>query len=201
MTKTSKLPTRQTNRLQGYDYALPGGYFVTIVTKGRKMLFVDVTAGEVALNVVGEMIRTEWSAISVRFPNVLLDEYIVIPNHFHAILFLTETGERAATRAAPRLGQTETGGTGLVPARRQPVAKAAPTLGQVIGAFKSITTNHYIKNVNEENWLPLTEHMWQRSFHDRVIRDEEELHRLREYVCFNAAKWPQDEENPLNVDG
>ena len=205
--------------------------------------------GEVVLNAVGELIQSEWVNLADRFPSVVLDEFIIMPNHFHAILFLLETEEwaatdhqnddaaptsdeidfvgaglvpargrsgnsesevgeereeatlqeRAATRAAPTSDGVDFVRAGLVPPRKQPVIRNAPTLSAIIGAFKSITTVRYIENVKTKGWLPLDRQLWQRSFHDRIIRDEKELHRLREYVHFNAAKWPQDEENPANV--
>lgn len=204
METLSKLPNRQAYCLQGYDYTLAGGYFVTLVAKDRRMVFGDVVADQVVLNAAGELIQSEWIKIVDRFPSIMLDEFIVMPNHFHAILFLTNMRERV-----------ESVGAGLVPARKQMdevksgkdkedvergvQERAAPTLSDVVGAFKSITAVRYIENVKTNSWLPLNGQLWQRSFYDRIIRNEEELHHLREYVHFNVAKWPQDEENPVYV--
>ncbi len=109
-----ELPNRQAYRLQGYDYTLAGGYFVTLVVKDRRMVFGDVVADEVVLNAAGELIRSEWIKITNRFPSVVLDEFIVMPYHFHASLFLMELEERATTRVAPTKIYV---GAGLVPAR------------------------------------------------------------------------------------
>ena len=145
------------------------------------------------LNEVGEMVRDKWLDLPTRFSTVQLDEFIVMPNHFHGILFLNEQGEV---------------GAGLVPARNpdagNPYAgdhKGRPydkRLGEVIGAFKSITTNRYIEKVNQGVWLPLEKRLWQRNYYDRIIRDEDEMDDLREYNRDNALKWREDAENPEN---
>lgn len=185
------LPDRQSNRLRGYDYALPGAYFVTVVAQGRIIHFGSVVDSEMQLNEVGKMVREEWLDLPTRFSTVQLDEFILMPNHFHGILFLIDQGDV---------------GAGLVPARDPQAGdhQGRPygnQLGTVIGTFKSITTNRYIKGVKEGVWLPLEKRLWQRDYYDRVIRDEEELNDLREYVRYNALKWPEDTENPDTQSG
>jgi len=71
--------------------------------------------------------------------------------------------------------------------------RVAPTLGDVIGAFKSITTNEYIRNVKNKNWVPFNKHFWQRNYYEHVIRDDHDLNRIREYIVNNPAKWEEDE--------
>ena len=191
-TKTT-LPKRKSPRLPGYDYTLGGGYFITIVTHKHRPLFGEVVNGEVVLNEVGEMIKKEWLNLSASFPNVHLDQFIVMPNHLHGILFITE----------PDVGE------GLVPSRKKShkeidsikraPTRDAPTLGEIIGAFKSKTTVKYIQGVKAFGWLPFKKRLWQRSLYGRIIRDEEELHNLREYIYHNVAKWPEDKENPKHL--
>jgi REP element-mobilizing transposase RayT len=175
------IPTRKNLRLPDYDYALPGGYFVTIAGHQRGNVFGVVEDGEVGLNPLGRMICACWSEIPDRFDTIQLDEYILMPDHFHAVLFITE----------PDVG------AGLVPAREidtKTVAKTrattrvAPTLGMVIGAFKSISTNRYISGVKKFGWKPIEGKLWQRGYYDRIIRNQDELKILRNYVISNATK-------------
>jgi len=69
-------------------------------------------------------------------------------------------------------------------------------VGDVVGAFKSLTTNDYIRNVKQNNWKPFHKQLWQRNFYERIIRDENELNNMREYIINNPLKWDEDEENP-----
>ena len=187
--KPKPLPKRKSPRLSEYDYSLTGGYFFTIVTHNRTLLFGDIVDGEMVLNEIGKMIKEEWLALPARFPSITLDEFIVMPNHIHGILFIND----------PNVGE------GLVPSRdniadnsERATTRVSPTLPDIISAFKSITTNRYIQCVKEQGWPPFDKHLWQRSFYARVIRDDVELDNLRQYIHHNAAKWPQDEENPIH---
>ena len=71
-----------------------------------------------------------------------------------------------------------------------------PTLGDIIGAFKSITTHEYIKGVDNKNWHQFYKRLWQRNYYEHVVRDEADLNRIRDYIQSNPANWDEDEENP-----
>jgi putative transposase len=118
------------------------------------------------LNKPGRMVSDTWSEQSKRFPNVELDECILMPNHFHAILFIGAT-----TRVAPT------------------------TLGKIVGAFKSITTTQYIDGVENYGWPRFSGELWQRSYHDAIIRTNESLEQIREYIVNNPSQWDLDPEN------
>jgi len=141
---------------------------VTICSHGRKCVFAKVHKGVLALNDAGKTIAEFWSALPGRFPNIGIDEFIVMPNHLHGIICIETPNERAAI-------------------------KAAPTLGQIIGAFKSITTNEYIRNVKTSYWAPFDKQLWQRNFYEHVIRTDMDLFRIREYIINNPAQWENDE--------
>lgn len=183
MKSKTPIPKRKSPRLPEYDYALAGGYFITIVTHKHLPFFGKVVDGEMQKNEAGWMIQKEWLCLHNHFSGIELDEFIVMPNHFHGILFITETNV----------------GEGLVPSRQclpernVPLERAptrdAPTLSEIIGAFKSKTTSKYIQGVKEHNWPTYHDRLWQRSFYDRVIRDESELDKLREYIHHNVSKW------------
>ena len=171
------LPQRRSLRLQGYDYAKAGAYFVTVVTEGRLCLFGEVAGGEVRLNEAGRLVADTWRWLETRYPFVVLDEYVVMPNHFHGLLALTEEGEGAGdSRIAP---------TGEAGAGRK-------DLGGLIGAFKTVAA----KRVNVARGAP-GRRLWQRNFYERVVRSEEDMDRIRAYIRDNPLGWELDDENPL----
>ena len=74
--------------------------------------------------------------------------------------------------------------------------RPAPTLGDIVGAFKSITTHEYILGVDNKNWPQFYKRLWQRNYYEHVIRDEADLNRIQDYIQSNPANWDEDEENP-----
>lgn len=174
--KTDQPPRRKSNRLEGYDYSLAGVYFVTMVTQRRLMLFGEIVDEEMQLNAVGKIAHTCWKAIPVHFPRVEIDEFVVMPNHLHGVIVIDENNAVGATHASPLQKRS-----GPIPG----------SLGAIVGAFKSAVTRQISKQFGR-----LGHPIWQRNYHDRIIRDEDELHRIREYVHYNPLLWAQDEENP-----
>ena len=155
---------RRSIRLPEYDYSQIGGYFVTIVTQDRECLFGDVVDKKMILNNAGKMIQRIWNELPTRFPNIELDEYIVMPNHFHGILII--------------------------------IKKSSKSLGDIVGAFKSITTHKYILGVKNNRWQRFNKKLWQRNYWEHIIRDENDLNRIREYINNNPFDWESDNENP-----
>ncbi len=165
-------PRRRSIRLPGYDYAQPGAYFVTICTRNRSCVLGTIREGEMALSKAGAFVTTCWAAIPNHFPDVTLDEFVVMPNHLHGILVI-------AGRGTPWRAPTEAFG--------RPAPGSLPT---VIRAFKSSVTRNLIRYEGRKGSL------WQRGYYERVIRDEEELSRLRQYIAENPMKWDEDADNP-----
>jgi hypothetical protein len=95
-----------------------------------------------------------------------------------------ESESRAGTRPAPTANTT----TGT------------PTLGEIIGGFKSITTNAYIRGVKQQGWPPFPLKLWHRNYYEHVIRNENDLNLIREYIFYNPAKWQEDHDNPMKQD-
>lgn len=208
---------RRSIRLKEYDYAQAGVYFVTICTQQRLSLFGDVVAGELLLNAAGEMVQTEWLALPQRFPNIALEEFVVMPNHFHGVVAITSPIVNADTN--PTVGATlvvapnvvpddsnhEYHGAGTRPAPTAPTDAATPktattaaTLGGIIGAFKSITTHEYIHGVKQFGWPAFPGKLWQRNYYEHVVRDEQDLARIRAYILNNSARWWEDHDHPQN---
>jgi putative transposase len=228
MTDERAARHRRSIRLKGYDYAAAGAYFVTIAAQGRECLFGQVVDGEMRLNEAGRMVEGQWLALADRFPTVDLDEFVVMPNHFHGIILLeplaraVDSGplDRAGTSPAPT--ECTAVGATLVVARNgtarnvvarsdgvragtspAPTANAtdrAPSLGAVVGAFKSISTQAYMDGVRQSGWPPFVGRLWQRNYFEHIIRGERSLDRIREYVAGNPQRWAEDRENPSEVD-
>ena len=172
---------RRSIRLKGYDYSQGGAYFVTIVAQGRLCLFGDVVDGEMRANDAGEMVWRVWDGMPGRFPSIEMDEFVVMPNHVHGVIIIRQS-----------LGSL-VGGQGDSGVQRD---TGATTVGDVVGAFKSLTTVEYGRGVRKLDWPPFDRRLWQRNYYERVIRDESEFSRVRKYIANNPMEWEFDRENP-----
>lgn len=161
---------RKSIRLKQYNYANEGLYFVTICIQNRECICGSIEDGEMKLNNIGIMFEKEWRKLEDRFQQVKIKEYILMPNHFHGIVSIEESD------------------TKLVPVK----------LGNIIGAYKSITTKNYVQNIELLNWKPFERSLWQRNYYEHIIRDNNELCKIQEYILNNPLKWDSDEENPDN---
>jgi REP element-mobilizing transposase RayT len=171
MSTPKNLPQRRSPRLQEYDYTQEGAYFVTICSQNRLSLFGEVVADGIRLNDAGRMVAHYWSRLPEQFPTLDLDAFVIMPNHVHGILIL--------------------GGETRADIRRS-------SLSQHMQWFKTVTTNAYVRGVDEARWDSFPGKLWQRSFHDHIIRNERSLNALREYILSNPARWADDQLNPAN---
>lgn len=159
--------TRRTVRLRGYDYTRPGAYLITVCTAGRRHLFGAVRAGGMELNELGEIVRSEWFRGSDLRPYLLLpeDDLVIMPNHVHGIVHMLD---RPGRRGSPE-------------AFGKPVPGSIST---ILRAFKSISTRR-IHALGGSTAAPV----WQRGFHEHVLRNEQSLRLAREYIRENPARW------------
>ncbi|MBI4776817.1 MAG: transposase [Deltaproteobacteria bacterium] len=164
---------RRSIRLSGYDYSRAGLYFVTICAWNRECLFGHVVNGQMVLDDSGRTVMSQWLNTPVLRPNAALDEFIVMPNRVHGIVVILKRG-RGVLQYAP---------TGP----RSP----SQTIGAVLRGFKSATT----KQINESRNTP-GGRVWQRNYYEHIIRNDDELNRIREYIVDNPAQWETDRENP-----
>ena len=177
---------RHSTRLAGYDYSTAGFYFVTICVQNHECLLGEIVEGRVVLNDGGRMVDHWWKELPQRFLNVTLDTFVVMPNHFHGIIILQPTV--GAPLAAPSYRQNKITDQGA--------ASSAPTdktLGDAIRAFKSISAIG-VNRIIDRSGQPL----WQRNYYERIIRNEEELLKTRQYIHDNPLQWEFDDENPFN---
>ena len=159
MDQEKEFPKRKSTRLKNFDYSTTGAYFVTICTKDRKMLFAPVGADSISARMIE---RTFLETIG-QYDGVDSPIYVVMPNHFHAIITISRAD-----------------------------MESAPTLSEIIQSFKRYSTVEYTKIVKDGKLPPFDKQIWQRSFHDHVIRDKNDYDKIAKYIHENPAVWQYD---------
>ncbi|MGH9795755.1 MAG: transposase, partial [Candidatus Acidiferrales bacterium] len=165
---------RRSIRLKGFDYSSRGLYFVTICTHRREQFLGRIENAQSIPAETGKAVLAAWFDLPRRFPSVELDAFVVMPNHVHGILVLVGTG-------MPVGGHFIRG-----------AASSAPTLGDVMRAFKSIS-GIAINRILGRSGVPA----WQRNYYEHIIRDSRELDGAQRYIADNPLRWQFDPENPL----
>jgi REP element-mobilizing transposase RayT len=153
---------RRSIRLQGYDYAQAGANFITLCTQNRARLFGHVLCGAVELTDIGRIVAEEWERTPAVRPNVELDAFVIMPDHIHGILVITHRDEGAV--------QPES-----IARLRSP----AHTIGAIVRGFKGAI----VRRSGIE--------IWQRNYHEHIIRNEAALARIRRYIVANPARWEE----------
>jgi len=166
---------RRSIRLKEYDYANSGAYYVTICTQNRECIFGKIVNAEIKLSPIGQIVQQEWYNISCRFEDIELDEFIIMPNHLHGIINV----------GVPLVGALDNAIIQNIRAGTSP----APTLGDIVGSFKSLCIFNCRNNGLNAGKL------WQRNYFERVIRNEYELDLIRNYIIYNPIQWNEDEYN------
>jgi putative transposase len=168
---------RRSIRLKDYDYSQSGAYVVTICTHDKQFLFGQIVDGNMILNELGKIIHDEWVKTEQIRENVKIDEYIIMPNHLHGII--------------------------VIPCNRRDVLQYVPTnqfrspsgnIGSIIRGFKSASTKR-INEMRETPKMPL----WQSNYYEHVVRNDDDLNDIREYIINNPLKWDLDRENIVNI--
>ncbi|MBF0104319.1 MAG: transposase [Deltaproteobacteria bacterium] len=177
---------RRSIRLKGYDYSQQGAYFVTICSHDRECLFGEIVDGKMVLNDVGKIVETCWHNIPNNFPNAELDAFVVMPNHVHGIICIV---------GAPLAGAQNAGAQNGTQNNRAP-ARGAPTVGDIVGAYKSLCVHNCLKWIKQNEPDRVLGKFWQRNYYEHVIRNEKSLDQIREYIINNPANWQGDEMNP-----
>ncbi|MBI5409883.1 MAG: transposase [Nitrospirae bacterium] len=173
---------RRSIRLPNYDYSQEGAYFITICTWQRECQFGEIFGGEMKLNEYGQVVKDEWmNTINLR-PNIGLDEYVIMPNHFHGILFINDRMDTIQCRGVSQYAPTN--------AFRSP----SQTIGAIVRGFKSAATKQ-INFMRNTQGAPV----WQRNYYEHVVRNEKELRSIQEYIINNPLQWDLDENNPVNI--
>ena len=168
---------RRSIRLKEYDYSRAGAYFVTICTHNREYLFGNVVNDEMVLSEYGKIVENVWYNLTGHYQNIKLDKFIVMPNHIHGIIVLIDV---------------DIVGAGLKPAPTD-LTKYYP-LSEIIRAFKTFSARH-VNELRKTPGIPV----WQRNYHEHIVRNENELNRIREYIINNPLQWQFDRENPDRI--
>jgi putative transposase len=165
MTYDPQKHHRRSIRLKGFDYSQSSIYYITICVQDKQCLFGTIEIDRMLLNDPGNMVLEQWLKLPLRFPSVILDKFVIMPDHFHGIIYTTDN------------------------------TLSKPTLGEIVGSFKSIVTCKYIDGVNNKNWIPFNKRLWQRNYYERIVRNDLELQNIQQYIENNPANWQPD---PLN---
>jgi REP element-mobilizing transposase RayT len=184
---------RRSTRLPAFDYASTGAYFVTVCCKERECLFGDVVDGETLHSEAGRIATACWSEIPRHFPGVVLDAFVVMPNHVHGVIVLTHRARnecRGVQLNAPTSGTTDGTADGIAAPVAGP-ASISPTDGLpvIVRTFKAAVTTACRR-------AGLANDVWQRGYYDHVVRGDDDLDRIRRYIEENPARWASDEDNP-----
>lgn len=182
---------RKSARLQHYDYAETGGYFVTICAYQRESLFGEVQDGLMVLNDAGLAVRSEWLRTPEIRREASLDAFQVMPNHLHLIVFIHRGLPQDRHGAQDTDAMRNAGAQGLAPLHRP--NRPPQSLGALMAGFKAAAT----KRINQLRQTPGAP-VWQRNYYERVLRNERELEAAREYIIGNPSKWDEDANNPRN---
>ena len=178
--------SRRSIRLQNYDYSQPGGYYLTLVAFQREHLFGDIIKAEMVLNEAGKIVLEIWEKLPERYPNVITDERVVMPNHFHGVLFITDDIPIpvGAIHDLPRQKR------GIETPEEYRLRRRRMLLPKVVGYFK-MNTAKAINLLLNSSGVPV----WQRNYYEHIIRNDDELNRIRKYIYYNPQQWEKDEEN------
>lgn len=184
MGQTVGLPARRSIRLQGFDYANDGAYFVTIVARERKCLFGEVVSDHVVASEIGRVVDAEWQRTPSLRPEVKLGDYVLMPNHLHALVFIERTGRRGDLRSpAEALDNTASG----------PCGPRSNSLSAVVAGFKSAAT----RQCRDRGLLWSGASLWQRNFYEHIVRNEGEHAQICDYIEQNPLRCAEDPENPV----
>lgn len=165
----------KTTRLQNYDYSWDGAYFITICTKNREHFFGEIIDGLLQETESAKICRACWSDLPNHYPNCILDLFVIMPNHVHGIIFIKNFRIE----------------TGLKPVSTEPKQYS---ISEIIRGFKTFTA----RKINDfQNTQGIS--FWQSRFYDHIIRNDDALDRIRQYILDNHANWEKDRNNLIII--
>ncbi|MDP3024167.1 MAG: transposase [candidate division Zixibacteria bacterium] len=174
----------ESTRLKEWDYSRYGYYFVTICTKDKQHFLGDIVGDEMELSEIGKLVAEEWQKTEKIRDYVKLDEWVIMPNHLHGIIIIQNENNVETHGHASQNPHIPSGDAFNASLRKD-------NLSNIIRGFKSAT----VKKAHQKGF---TNFAWQSRFYDHIIRNEKELHDIREYIIYNPSKWQFDEENKIN---
>ena len=179
-----KRKDRKSPRLKEYDYSNGGYYFVTICTHNMRSWLGIVSDEKMHLNKFGEIVKDCWLDLPKHYKNCELDEFIIVPNHFHGIIIIDNS------LLIPKYSRR--GGSEILPYNDKHIKKYSMT--EIVRGFKSFSS----RRINES--AVNSKFKWQRSFYERIIRNEIEYYKIKKYIVYNPLKWDLDKNSPGNIE-
>jgi len=175
---------RRSIRLKEYDYSQAGAYFVTLCVYDRECLFGTIVDGDMQMKEFGYIVAAEWIRTAELRSGIELAEYVVMPNHFHGIVVITNESDNRRGTACRALGAE----SGMVEQFGKPVAGSLSTITR---SFKAAVT----RRINAYRDTPGMQ-VWQRNYHEHIIRNDADYTRIAEYVAYNPQRWVEDTLHP-----
>ncbi|MBD2018205.1 hypothetical protein H6F96_30120 [Microcoleus sp. FACHB-53] len=202
---------RRSIRLKGYDYTREGAYYFTICCHQRRCLLGEIQAGVMHLNIVGATVKDVWENLPRHFPLIELDAFVVMPNHVHGIIVITDSpgnsnsnrnnnsnpncrGEAFVPKCNNTPQQSSSTNASSFPGYNDtspPRGTQSGSIGAILQNFKSVATRRVNRITRNSGTL------WQRNYHEEIIRNEKAYENIRRYIVENPLSWDEDEENPL----
>ncbi len=212
MSYDPEIHHRRSIRLKGYDYSQAGAYFITICTHDRECIFGEIRDGQMHLNEIGKIVEAEWLKTAEIRDNVEMDAFVVMPNHVHGIIIITENARTddavrvngsknfvdvtgGANRHPPDDGiRSHVGAHGGAPLQRVPRQRKPQSIGSIVAGFKSTVTKQ-INIIRNTPGVPV----WQHNYYEHIIRNEDAFIRIQRYIIENSAQWQYDQENRNDI--
>ncbi len=164
---------RRSIRLRGYDYRQMGAYYVTLCTDRKYPWFGEIVDGVMFASVAGSIAETLWNNLPSHFPFLELDAFVLMPNHLHGILVITDE-------------------TPLSPPPNSPNGTVSGSLGAIVQNFKSVSTRRINRVTGNRGTI------WQRNYYEHIIRTDRACGNIRKYIIENPQRWHEDPENPAS---
>jgi len=196
MNNSHEKVSRHSIRLKGYDYSRNGLYFITICAYEKRKIFGEISNSQMSLNQFGEIVKNEWEKTSVMRPGIRLHEYIIMPNHFHAIVEICNERQKLEPENYPDTMSKDFSMDNINVSEKSKILKkgtitingpARKSLGAIVTGFKASVCRQInaIENTSRTN-------VWQRNYYEHIIRNEESYTKISEYIIYNAFKWNDD---------
>ena len=180
---------RRSIRLKGYDYSKEGMYFITICCHQRKNWFGKIENEIMVLNEYGKIARHEWDDLPTRFSNIELGEFVIMPNHMHGIIMINSPGPGPSADKGSGASPDPTTTTTTT---MTTMTTATKTVGDMVGAYKSLVAVKSLNIFKLENNDRLMGKLWQRNYYEHIIRDEQSFNRISDYIKNNPENWQHD---------
>jgi putative transposase len=187
---------RRSIRLWDHDYSRAGAYYLTLCTQNRECLFGDVMEGEMRMNEAGRMADDFIARIPDRYPAITVDCYQVMPNHIHMVLIVADVVGPVSVGAIHELPLQRISRSNQVECEKRRLQRRAMLIPKCVGFYRMNTA----KRVNQMRGVAGVR-VWQRNYHEHIIRHQRSLDRIRRYIADNPKNWDRDRNNPSRQGG